>query len=165
MKCFVVCPIGNKNSETRRNYDNVLNHLIIPACKEFEVIRADRLQVSGKITSDILDFLEKSDVVIADVSENNMNVYFEVGYRLATHKPLVLIRNVNSENKTAFDIIDLRYCEYSTDVAEIESSISTLSSFVENTIENYKNGNDLQSGLRYGFKKQGDLGWVLDLGD
>ncbi len=59
------------------------------------------------ITDQIIRDLYAADIVIADLSGNtaNPNVMFELGIRLAiSNKPVILIREQHSENKTIFDI-------------------------------------------------------------
>ena len=55
--CFVVSPIGDEGTETRRHADLFLSALIEPALREFdlEVIRADKIGSAGMITSQIID--------------------------------------------------------------------------------------------------------------
>ena len=42
-KCFIVCPIGDEGSETRKRSDKLFKHVITPVCKEcdFELTRND----------------------------------------------------------------------------------------------------------------------------
>ncbi len=44
-KCFVVTPIGNEGSETRKRTDQVFKYIIEPVCHEceFEVVRVDKI--------------------------------------------------------------------------------------------------------------------------
>lgn len=50
--CFVICPIGSEESDTRKNSDQVLHHIIEPAALEngLTAVRSDQLPVPGVIT-------------------------------------------------------------------------------------------------------------------
>jgi nucleoside 2-deoxyribosyltransferase len=43
------------------------------------------------IIKDVIDNIVRSQIVVADISPTNPNVYFEVGYALAFGKPIVLL--------------------------------------------------------------------------
>lgn len=163
MKCFVVSPIGEEHSETRRRSDKVLNHLIRPACDNFDVLRADEIRMYGDINSDIINNLENADLVIANISEENLNVYFEIGYRLALNKPLVLIKDKNISNNPAFDLFGKRYCTYSMEIDEIEGSIEELRQFISNTMRHkgekfFSIGEHSQ---KLEFVDEGENGWSI----
>ena len=51
-KCFVATPIGPKASDTRRSVDGILDEIIEPALREFdlELIVAHRIDDSGSIS-------------------------------------------------------------------------------------------------------------------
>ena len=87
--CFIVCPIGNEDTETRKRSDSLYKHVILPVCKEtgFEAIRIDKENTTGSITEEIFKHLNEDDLVIADLTENNPNAFYEMGYRSALNKP------------------------------------------------------------------------------
>ena len=45
--CFVIAPIGDSDSETRKRSDQILKHVIKPAIAErgFTAVRADQISV------------------------------------------------------------------------------------------------------------------------
>lgn len=106
--CFVISPIGNTDSNTRQRSDQVLNYVIKPAFKKFdyEVIRADTISKAGNITTQIIEHLLEDDLVIADLTENNPNVFYELAIRHSTKKPYIQIKDI--ETKIPFDISGLR---------------------------------------------------------
>jgi hypothetical protein len=91
--CFVVSPIGAPGSEARITADLLLEDIIKPACAAYEIlpVRADSVFSRNAITDTIVEKLESSDPVIADITGNNPNVFFEIGYRFALGLPLILI--------------------------------------------------------------------------
>ena len=132
-KCFVVSPIGNIGSDIRKNADNVYNYIIKPVCKEldFETLRIDKKTTTSVITEDIFDCLDSYDLVIVDISRLNANVFLELGYRIKTKKPYILIKDSNDPNGYPFDIKDIRILEYSLAPDDIECSKQNLKKFVE----------------------------------
>ena len=93
--CFVIAPIGDPESDTRKRSDQVLRHVIKPAataCGD-TAIRADEIDKPGMITSQVIQHVVSDPLVVADLTERNPNVFYELAIRHALRKPLVqLIR-------------------------------------------------------------------------
>lgn len=106
--CFFIAPIGKEGSEERQHSDMVLEAFVTRALEGegFEVVRADKIADPGMISSQIIEYLIKSGLVIADLSFHNPNVFYELAFRHAIGKPTVhLIRN---EDQIPFDVKDFR---------------------------------------------------------
>lgn len=133
--CFVVSPIGEKGSPERKHSDKVLKYLIKPVCEEldYEVLRADDIYGTTEIIHDIWNCLDNADLVIADVTTLNANVFTEIGYRLKTRKQLILIKEHNS-SAYPFDIQGYRHMQYSLEVDELDESKSLLAKFINQNI-------------------------------
>lgn len=126
--CFVVCPIGETGSPTRKRSDQVFKFIISPACKEngFEPIRSDKSYAVDKIDQTIITHLETVDLVIADLSDHNPNAFFELGYRTALKKPLIHIA-AEGEN-LPFDVAGIRTIFYDlSDPDKLEECRNRLS--------------------------------------
>lgn len=108
-KCFVVCPIGEIGTETRKRSDQIFKHIISPVLESlgYEPVRADKISISGSITTKIIEHLIHSDLVIADLTGNNPNVFYELGVRHAFGKAFIQIVEEDG-TKLPFDIADLR---------------------------------------------------------
>jgi hypothetical protein len=94
LKMFVVMPFRERTTQyTKGFFDEVLKNLITPAGVEagFKVETARR-EGSDIIQSTIVNELLTADLVIADLTEHNPNVLFELGFRIAFEKPIQLIR-------------------------------------------------------------------------
>ena len=144
-KCFIVCPISEKGTETRDRSDQLLEYLLEPVCKElsFEVIRIDKLPHNNSITNEIFKFLNEADLVIGDTTDDNPNCFYEIGYRTALQKPIILVRENGSKlpfdvagiNTYIYQLNDLRAVSDFKD--KLKSTISTLSFEVtKNTKDN-----------------------------
>lgn len=106
--CFVISPVGSPESDTRKRSDQVLNYVIKPACKKFNynVIRADLISKSGLITTQIIQHILEDTMVIADLTDTNPNVFYELAIRHGTQKPFIQINDSNT--KIPFDTLGLR---------------------------------------------------------
>jgi hypothetical protein len=95
-ECMVIMPFGASDSKylSQQTYETI----IVPAIRralgrDANFYRFDQKDVHGPIKTEILESLRRADVVVADISEHNPNVMFELGYRIAQEKPIVLITN------------------------------------------------------------------------
>lgn len=106
--CFVISPIGNPGSEIRRHADQVFNHIISPVTEQLGISpdRSDRIEQSGKINEQIFDRLLSADVVIADLSKHNPNVFYELAIRHMTKKPCLHL--ISQSDGIPFDVHSFR---------------------------------------------------------
>src|SRR5262245_13459324 len=74
------------------------------------VVRLDQVKHAGKISDDLLEEIRSADFCIADVSDPNGNVMWEVGYAAALQKPTIAIRY--TAGGLPFDIKDVRIERY-----------------------------------------------------
>ena len=133
-KCFVVSPIGDEGSDIRKNADQLFKYIINPACEacDFDPIRVDLLNDAGSITETIINYLEEADLVIADISGHNPNVFYEIGYRTRTKKPIIHLKSKSAT--LPFDINTIRTLDYDlTDLDSVEAAKTRLS----NTIKSF----------------------------
>lgn len=131
--CFLVCPIGATDSETRKKADLLLEQIISPIVKPkgYEVIRADRVLRTDVITDTIVNYLNTADLVIADLSVANPNVYYELGYRSALNKSVIQIAADGSE--LPFDISTKRTFFYDMhDLGKVAEFKNTVSEVIDN---------------------------------
>ena len=114
-KCFVICPIGPNNSPTRKRSDSVHKHIISKALDRFEIVRADNITTPGQITMQVIENIVESYIVIADLTDNNANVFYELALRHALSKPAILIAQEDQLNDVPFDLKDMRIIPYKLD--------------------------------------------------
>ena len=110
--CFVISPIGEDDSETRKRSDQVLKHIITGAVEQlgYEVIRADKISEPGIITHQILQHIVDAPLVIADLTERNPNVFYELALRHAIRKPLVQL--IKKGELIPFDVAATRIIQF-----------------------------------------------------
>jgi hypothetical protein len=106
--CFIIAPIGDLDSETRKRSDQIFKYVFEPAAKEcgYEAIRADHIAEPGMITSQIIQHIIDDPIVIADLTGKNPNVFYELAIRHAIRKPYAQI--VESGERIPFDVAGLR---------------------------------------------------------
>lgn len=131
--CFIICPIGKEDTENRKNSDLFFKYIIQPVTKEFGYapIRADHMNESGMITFQIIDRIITSPLVIADLTNNNPNVFYELAVRHAMNKPCILMKTEGQE--TPFDIKDMNIISYNlTNLEKVEAAKKSLYQQIEN---------------------------------
>ncbi len=92
---FVIMPFSEKGKQERPPgfFQEVLTQIITPAGDRAEFnIQTAMQSGSDVIQSTIIEHLIHADLVIADLTDHNPNVMFELGVRIALDKPIVLIR-------------------------------------------------------------------------
>lgn len=133
-KCFVVCPIGEEGSETRLNADKLFKYIIKPVCEacEFNPVRVDQQNDANSITQTIIEALDNSELVIADISGHNPNVFYEMGYRARTKKPMIHLKKKGET--LPFDVTTIRTLEY--DLTDLDS-VEEIKERLKKTIESF----------------------------
>lgn len=124
MRAFIIRPFGTRQGI---DFDEVESKLIAPAllANSIDGRTTAEFSESGSIHSDMFRELLETDVVIADVSLHNANVFYELGVRHALKKRVTaLIRTRVPGNETPFDIQGYRYITY--DSAKPEAAINEL---------------------------------------
>ncbi|MGV9213103.1 hypothetical protein ACTFTM_14695 [Micromonospora sp. RB23] len=95
LTCFVAMPFTERHEDHPSGYfAEVLENLFTPALQDagFKVKTAIQYG-SDLIHHTLLNELIDADLVLADLSEHNPNVLFELGIRMAVNKPVVLVRS------------------------------------------------------------------------
>jgi len=134
LKAFIIMPFVERNpSRPKGFFTEVLRSLLTPAgiSAGFVVETANR-QGSDVIQSTIINELLEADLVIADLTDHNPNVLFELGIRMAEDKPVVLVKA--SDTGRIFDIDNmLRVYEYSPNLwrSTIESDAPKIAEHVK----------------------------------
>jgi hypothetical protein len=121
---FVIMPFSTE-------FNDVWKGGIQRAANELQMIplRVDEINKSSNITDDIVESIKKSHITIVDVTDNNPNVMFELGYALAKGKPNIIISQ--SADYLPFDIRNIRTIVYDNTWSGIEELRSKLKSFLQ----------------------------------
>lgn len=117
---FVLMPFATE-------FDVIYTDLIMPTLIDtgYEVRRADDIFNQRNILRDIVEQIASCDLVVADLTGLNANVFYELGIAHATQRPTVLLTQDLSE--LPFDLRSYRVIEYDTHFARVHTSIELLS--------------------------------------
>jgi tetratricopeptide (TPR) repeat protein len=133
MRVFIVRPFGAKQGI---DFDGVEKKLIEPVLSELRLPAGTTAQFvySGNIRVDMMQELLVADLVIADISIHNANVFYELGVRHALRdRATILLRARMQEVEVPFDLRTERYLVY--DANEPEASRAALRATIEATLE------------------------------
>jgi hypothetical protein len=97
-RCFIVMPFGHADLESI--YDDILKPMV-KVCK-LKCQRGDDLFGSNIVMDDIRDSIERADIVIADLTRQSANVFYEVGIAHTIGRPVLLI--AQSTEDVPFDL-------------------------------------------------------------
>src|ERR1041385_3778467 len=135
MRAFIIRPFGTKNDI---NFDAVEQNLIDPALNQLGITGRTTMEIrrQGNIRVDMFQRLLTADLVIADISIHNANVYYELGVRHALrgrHTFMIRARGTGLKtDEVPFDIKTDRYLTY--DGVNPASSVDDLVESLRQTI-------------------------------
>lgn len=114
--CFALMPFKDP-------FNGYYEHIIRPAVEEagLKVMRADEIYGTRAIIRDIWDQIWRARIVVADVTEKNPNVNYELGLCHALGVPVVLITKRMED--VPFDYRHRRCIVYNTDEAGWEKKL------------------------------------------
>lgn len=109
--CFVIQPYDGGD------FDNRFDDIIKPAVEECGLIayRVDRDPYVEIAVSAIEEKIRDATIVVAEISVDNPNVWFELGYAMALDKKIIMLCDANSRlNGFPFDISHRNILLYKT---------------------------------------------------
>jgi hypothetical protein len=137
-RCFVISPIGAPGSDVRAHADDVFNYIIEPVTTQmgYETERGDHAARPGRISDQMYDSILRDDLLIAVLTFQNPNVYYELAIAHAAARPLIILCEASQAN-LPFDVKDQRVIFYDlrprslfdgTYKKELEKAIAQLQS-------------------------------------
>jgi hypothetical protein len=94
------------------HFSHVLTHLFTPALKEAGyMVIPPKMLGSTLIHAEIIRHLEEADLVLADLSSHNANVFFELGIRTSLDRPVALVRDRRAST-IPFDLGPINILDY-----------------------------------------------------
>ncbi|MBA3019707.1 hypothetical protein [Propionicimonas sp.] len=111
---FVISPIGKTDADGNDFAKLCLEQIIKPAAKDcggYAVPeRADEHHKPGSVTAKVVTSILDADVCVADLTERNANVMYEVAIAHAADKPVILLQQ--EAGGPPFDFADERVIHY-----------------------------------------------------
>ncbi len=107
-ECFYIAPIGKEDSPERKRSDGVLKFIVAHAAQELGLtaVRADQIGEPGQITIQVIDHILGAKAAVADLTDLNPNVFYELAVRHTARLPVALIAEKGC--KLPFDIAQMR---------------------------------------------------------
>lgn len=139
--CFIVTPIGGDNTSTHRAADGLIRAVIEPVLDElgFETFVAHKISESGSITRQVIEHVLYDDLVIANLSELNPNVMYELAVRHCTELPVVVLAEQGT--RLPFDIAAERTIFYTNDMHGAEDLKPQLIIAINDALKTGNNDN------------------------
>ena len=123
--CFVIMSFGG-NPTLQDHYELAIR----PTVEGFDLdcIRVDELDYNGKITEKIIGLIRNAHFIIADLTEERPNCYYELGYAHALNK--IVIHTINKQSSIHFDVKDYNFIVY----ARVQELTERLRKRIEATL-------------------------------
>ena len=121
---FVMMPFASEFDDV---YQSLIREPLISA--GYQVFRGDDLLNQNNILEEIIGSIERSSLLIADLSTANPNVYYELGLAHAFQRPVVLFAQDIAE--VPFDLRSYRIIQYSTHFAKMNAAIASFKSLLQ----------------------------------
>jgi tetratricopeptide (TPR) repeat protein len=130
-ECFLIMPIRKPGSEEYDHFRALRDTVLEPVFYQmgYNVSRADDIAKSGAITADILARLATADLVVADLTNLNPNVFYELGVRHTLRGQGTIMIVDTSRTAVPFDLAPYRVIEFTPDLRGIEKLREMLSRF------------------------------------
>ncbi|MBM3746924.1 MAG: hypothetical protein FJW34_14130 [Acidobacteria bacterium] len=129
--CFFVSRIGDPDSPEREFSDKVLKYIVAPVldkCGYQTPVRADRITQPGVITTQVFTHLWNDDLVIADLTGRNPNVFYELAVRHIRRKPFIHL--IQEGEGIPFDIAPNRTLTFGFDIEKAEQAKTALEAMI-----------------------------------
>lgn len=140
MFCFIIMPYGGQDEEKRKHYLGIYNQILKAAAIEAgftpaNVKRSDIAALPGSVLHDIVKDLNESDIVIADLTEGNPNVFWELGVRQVLRK-CGTVTVIDEDYVIPFDLGQYRTIKYSTkNLGSISAVVSDIANSIRKRLE------------------------------
>jgi len=138
--CFVITPLNSPDSVTRKKVDSLIGLIRDSLSHKYKVFGPHEIDEPGSITTQIIEHLHKDDLVIANLTEVNGNVMYELALRHAFRKPVIIIAEEGT--RIPFDIKDDRVIIFTDDLAgatKLRDSLVEFSAYFDDEKNEIKN--------------------------
>lgn len=133
---FVISPIGSPGTERHSKAKLALEYVIKKALPSdsWKVTRGDGSLSPDSIGHDIIKRIHDCDLAIADLTDHNANVFYELAIAHGWNKPVIHI--IERGQSIPFDIADLRVVAYElSDPESVHNSILTIAGMAQEVMK------------------------------
>lgn len=126
---FIVSQFGG-------DYDVLYNEVIAPVCENlhYSPVRGDEVASCSLILNDIITSIRNSAVIIADITPDNPNVFYELGYAHALGKPTILLCEKAVRERLPFDVSGFRTIFYDNSIGGKRKVEEKLKEYLQNIV-------------------------------
>ena len=123
-RAFVLMPF-------KEEFDDIYDYLIHDPLSEagYDVMRADDILNQRNILADIIQSIINSELIVADLSTANPNVYYELGLAHVYGKKVILLAQDIKE--VPFDLQSYRIITYSTNFTQMNNARQEIQKLIE----------------------------------
>lgn len=91
--CFFIGPMGEPGTPERKRFETVAHTLVEPAARRagLSFVSAASLHTPGEVFPQVIGHLQRAAVVVADLTDRNPNVYYELALCHASSRPVVAL--------------------------------------------------------------------------
>jgi tetratricopeptide (TPR) repeat protein len=146
--CFMIMPYGRKPTQidagrgpAEIDFNALWDRGYVPVIKQlgYEPVRADQ-DTGGLIISQMLERLYFADLVLADMTIPNGNVYYEVGIRHAAKRTGCVLLAADW-SKQLFDVVQMRTIRYPLSEGTVtEATATAFQTAIKNNINSLGEG-------------------------
>lgn len=127
--CFVLMPFEEP-------YTQIYEKIIKPSVEAegFKIVKSDDIFSTKSVIEDIWENINKASLIIAEISDNNPNVMYELGICHTIGKDVMMITQ-NPEN-IPFNFRHMRTYPYENDITkadELKANISSMIKYIKST--------------------------------
>lgn len=114
--CFVMMPFADR-------FDRVYRELIVPAATDagLSPVRSDEMSGSGFVMEQIRAAIQQSRLCVADITDRNPNVLYELGFAQAMSKSVILLAADLTD--LPFDLRAMRVIRYGALVGQARNEL------------------------------------------
>lgn len=135
IKCFVIMPFSSTKTHSEDYWSRHFTHFLKPLIEECGDIAAFRSEpLRGSITNQIITDLIFSQIVVADITDYNPNVFWELGVRQSFRHGTITIAEEGT--KPPFDITTKGILYYNSDHQNIGEFKKKFQEAIRDCVEN-----------------------------
>lgn len=120
-------------------FDDLYQDVIKPQCEKLglQAIRADENYASTPIINDIIQEISEASIIICDITMDNPNVFYELGYAHALRKTTILLADKQKRTTLPFDVSGYRTIFYENTIAGKKRIEEALRKYIATAVSDY----------------------------
>jgi nucleoside 2-deoxyribosyltransferase len=107
LTCYFIAPATLAPDETLEAIRRALQK------RQIQLISVNDLPAGSFVTESVTSLIRQTDFIIADISDRNSNVFYELGLAHGMRKPVLLIARQNELGNIPFDLASSLIISYS----------------------------------------------------